>query len=124
MLFAPLLAQQLGLQLGVTLDSVTAAAEATAPKMAVLALLLVGIALAAGAVLHAVGHERGQTMVKNSLVAAVILILGAAFFSWLSKQGPSIASDLVAQVGNMITNAAAWLQALSSSYGQPCWSSA
>lgn len=109
LLFAPLLASQIGMQLGTTVDSVTAAVEGIAPKLAALSLVVVGVALAAGVILHAFGHNHGRVMIKNSIVAAVVAIIGAAFFAWLSRQGPTIATDLVANVGAMISSAAARL---------------
>ena len=109
LLFAPLVVSQIGLQAGTAVDWQTVAVEALAPKLAALSLVVVGIALAAGVILHAFGHGHGRTMIKNSLVAAVVAIVGAAFFAWLSKQGPTIATDLVANVGTMISNAAARL---------------
>ena len=98
---------QVGLQPGTTVDSVTAAAEATAPKSGS-ELVLVGVALAAGAILHAFGHGHGKTMIKNSIRAG-----GGRCWCRLLRLAVTAGTldrrDLVAQVGNMITNAAAKL---------------
>ena len=109
LLFAPLVVSQIGLQAGTAVDSATTAVEGIVPKLAALSLVVVGVALTAGVALHAFGHAHGKVMIKNSITAALVAVLAAAFFAWLSRQGPGIATAMVAQVGVMLSSAAAKL---------------
>ena len=108
LLFAPLVVSQIGLQAGTAVDSATIAVEAIAPKLAALSLVVVGIALTAGVILHAFGHAHGNHD-QEQPDGGGGRDRRRRLLRLAERQGPTIATDLVANVGTMIRNAAARL---------------
>lgn len=106
LLFLPVIITGLFQQVGSVVDAATAAAEGVAPKLAGLMFVCAGIAASVGGLLHAFGHGRGKKMLRGSIEAVILTTLIGAGFVWLSRQGPTLATNLVDNLGVTVTNMA------------------